>query len=397
MDYIFSDKISSVKPSAIREIFKFTADPSVIPFAAGNPSALSFPAQKMDEISSELFKNQAGKALQYSITEGYPVLRGQVIDRLKKRLGFSDTSDSLVITSGGQQGLDLTCKILCNEGDTVICENPSFIGALNAFRAYNVNLVGVDMENDGMNIEKLENALKTNKNVKFIYLIPTFQNPMGITMSPEKRKAVYALAIKYDVLILEDDPYGELRFSGQDILPIKSLDTCGRVIYVSSFSKILSAGMRIGYLFANSKITEKIVVAKQVNDVHTNIFFQMLCSEFIIRHGLDGHIADIKSLYKQKSALMLSKMDECFDKKISYTRPEGGLFLWCCLPVGYDAFEFSKICISNKIAIVPGNAFLANESQKSNAFRLNYSTPSDEQIKNGIETLAKLISDYIKV
>ena len=231
-----------------------------------------------------------------------------------------------------------------NEGDTVIAENPSFIGALNAFRSLGANLVGVDMEEDGINLAALEETLKNTPNAKLLYLIPTFHNPCGTCMSYEKRVAVLALAKKYDVIIIEDNPYGELRFAGEEIPTIKSMDDEGRVIYCGSFSKILSAGMRVGFLCAHEDLVAKIVVAKQVEDVHTNQFFQMVCSRFIDECDLDGHIAKIRALYGRKCALMLSEMDKHFPKdKVVYTRPEGGLFIWCTLPDEVDASGASPV------------------------------------------------------
>ena len=290
MEYVFSDKVSGMKPSAIREIFKSLTDKSIISFAAGNPSPLSFPVEKMHAIANDIFANNAAFALQYGITEGYPRLREQVAERLRAKFNTGTADDETIITTGGQQGIDLTAKVLLNEGDTVICENPSFIGALNAFRSYNAHLVGVDLDRDGMNVEALESALKANPNTKLIYVIPTFQNPAGITTSLEKRRAILALAKKYGAVILEDNPYGELRFAGTDVPTIKSLDTDGRVVYCSSFSKILSAGMRVGFLCGPKELIQKVVVVKQVNDVHTNLFFQILASEFIERYRLDDHI-----------------------------------------------------------------------------------------------------------
>ena len=231
MNYNFADAMTGLKASAIREILKFTSDPSVISFAAGNPAPEAFPSDEIAQISKELLENNPISALQYSITEGYTPLRECMKAYLKEKLSVGSDSDELIIVSGAQQGIELSTKVLCNKGDTVICENPSFIGSLNAFKSYGVNLVGVEMESDGINVEKLEQELKTQKNVKFIYLIPNFQNPTGITMSSEKRKAVYKLAQKYDVIILEDNPYGEIRFDGEDIPNIKTLDTDGRVIY----------------------------------------------------------------------------------------------------------------------------------------------------------------------
>ena len=305
MNYDFSDKVKDMQPSAIREIFKFLSDPNMISLAAGNPSAASFPIEKIRAISEQIFLTCPVDALQYSVTEGYAPLRAQVAQRLKERFSIGTDSDDVIITTGGQQGIDLTAKVLCNEGDTVICENPSFIGALNAFRSYNTKLVGVDVEPDGINVEMLEKALRENPRTKLIYLIPTFQNPSGVTMSYEKRRAVMALAEKYNTVILEDNPYGELRFDGEDVPTLKSMDTNGRVLYCSSFSKILSAGMRVGFVCGNRELIQKIVVVKQVNDVHTNIFFQMLASKFIEIYGLDEHIASIRALYRAKSSLMI--------------------------------------------------------------------------------------------
>ncbi|MDL2287605.1 PLP-dependent aminotransferase family protein [Eubacteriales bacterium OttesenSCG-928-G02] len=384
----FSDKVKDLKPSAIREIFKSLSDPDMISFGAGNPSPESFPIEQMKLISDDIFANDYVNAFQYSVTEGYPTLRNQISQRLKDKFNTGTDDDSLIITTGGQQGIDLAAKVLCNEGDVIICENPSFIGALNAFRAYNVNLVGVDVENDGINIEQLEKALEENKNTKMLYLIPTFQNPSGITMSLEKRKAVLDLAVKFNVVILEDNPYGELRFSGEDVPTIKSLDTTGNVLYCSSFSKILSAGMRLGFICGNQELIQKIVVVKQVNDVHTNIFFQILASKFISEYGLDSHIEKIKKLYKYKSDLMTSEFDKNFKGEVTYNKPEGGLFLWGTLKKGMDSDQLVKSGISEKVAIVGGSTFLPNPGV-SNSFRMNYSTPSDEQIIIGMERLYK--------
>ena len=390
MNFTFSNKVKDMKPSAIREIFKSLSDPSVISFAAGNPSPLSFPVEKMHSVAEEIFQNEASFAFQYGITEGYPRLRQQVAERLKSRFNTGSDDDDVIITTGGQQGIDLCAKVLCNEGDTVICENPSFIGALNAFRSYNTNLVGVDLENDGMNIEALENALKTNPNTKIIYVIPTFQNPAGITTSLEKRIAILALAEKYNCLILEDNPYGELRFAGEDVPTIKSLDTNGRVLYCSSFSKILSAGMRIGFVCGPKELVQKIVVVKQVNDVHTNLFFQMVASKFIDKYGLDDHIDFIKGLYRDKCNLMLSELDKEVGEKAVYTRPEGGLFIWLTVNGG-NGDEIAKRAIENKLAVVTGSSFNPIQGGYSPSVRLNYSTPSDEQIVEGVKRLAKVL------
>jgi len=391
MEYLFSDKINPVKPSAIREIFKVLQDKSVISFAGGNPAEESFPIEDIKRLSAKLLTENGGAALQYSQTEGFPKLREQVKARLKQKFNIGQENDELIITSGGQQAIDLTAKILCNEGDTVICENPSFIGALNAFRAYNLNLVGVDLKDDGMDVEKLEYTLKTNDNVRFIYVIPTFQNPMGITTSLAKREQIMELARRYDVLILEDNPYADIRFAGEDLPTLKSMDTEGRVIYAGTFSKIFSAGMRVGFCLAHKEVIGKIVVAKQVNDVHTNIFFQMLLSDYLESCDIDSHILTIRALYAKKSGTMLAAIEKYFPRDVEVTRPDGGLFLWVTPKEGTDIDKLIKDIAARKVAVVTGNAFQIDENIRAKSFRLNYSMPSLEQIEQGI----KIIGDVM--
>ena len=246
MEYYFSDKLAALKPSAIREIFKSLGDPEMISLAAGNPSPLSFPVEDLARIAADIFANSATAALQYGTTEGYAPLVKEVEKRMKEKFSIGREGDMTIITSGGQQGIELLCKVLCNEGDAVICENPSFIGALNAFRSNGAETIGVPLREDGIDTAILEETLKNTPNAKILYLIPTFQNPAGTTSTLENRKAVYELAKKYGIVILEDNPYGELRFAGENVPTYKSFDTEGLVVYCSSFSKILSAGMRVG-------------------------------------------------------------------------------------------------------------------------------------------------------
>jgi len=390
MEYKISDKLASLKPSAIREIFKSLTDPTIISFAAGNPSPLSFPSKELGEISADIFANNAASALQYSITEGYPPLREDVRRRMADKFGIGRDFDETIITTGGQQGIELCCKTLCNEGDAVICENPSFIGALNSFRASGCETVGVPLRDDGIDLALLEEALKNTPKARFIYVIPTFQNPAGITSTEANRRAVYALAKKYGVMILEDNPYGELRFAGENVPTYKSFDEDGIVVYCSSFSKILSAGMRVGFVCGPQPVISKMVVAKQVEDVHTNIFFQMLCHRFIAEYDLDTHIAKIRKLYGDKCRLMLAELDKHMPKTVRYTRPEGGLFIWCTLPNGTDSSEFIKRAIEKKVAVVPGTAFNCDTNAPSDSFRLNYSMPSDDDIVRGIGILSDL-------
>ncbi len=390
MEYTISNKLANLKPSAIREIFKSLSDPTIISFAAGNPSPLSFPSEELAEISADIFKNQANVALQYGITEGYPPLRKAIEERMKEKFGIGRDFDTTIVTTGGQQGIELTTKALCNEGDVVICENPSFIGALNSFRALGAKPVGVPLNDDGIDTEILEKTLAETPNARFIYVIPTFHNPMGITSTLENRKKVYELAKKYGVMILEDNPYGELRFAGENVPTYKSFDEDGIVIYCSSFSKILSAGMRIGYVCGPDAVISKMVVAKQVEDVHTNNFFQMLCHRYMTERDIDAHIEKIRGIYRAKAELMLAELDKHMPKCVKYTRPEGGLFLWCTLPNGADSSEFIKKALANKVAVVPGTAFNCDTEAPSDSFRLNYSMPSDEDIVRGIGILSDI-------
>lgn len=389
MEYKISDKMTNIKPSAIREIFKSLTDPAVVSFAAGNPSPDAFPVEQIKEISQAIYEKMPVTALQYGITEGYGPLREKIAERQKNRFDIDPAENTVLIMSGGQQGIDLTCKVMCNEGDVVICEKPSFIGALNSFKANGAVPVQVDMEADGICIERLEQALSAYKNAKLIYLIPTFHNPLGTTMSEDKRRAVLKLAGKYGVMILEDNPYGELRFTGRDIPTIKSMDTEGLVVYCSSFSKIISPAIRVGYVSAPVDLAGKIVVAKQGSDVHTNMYFQLVCDSFLESYDIDGHIEKIRALYKDKCTLMLGEMNKKFDDLgIGYTSPEGGLFLWCTLPEGADPAKFVRMSLDKKVAVVPGGAFLSDPGGYSRSFRVNFSYPSREQIVAGVEILA---------
>ncbi len=403
MQYTFSNKIASLKPSAIREILKAPSSPDTVSFAAGNPAPESFPIEDMARLSVSIYSETPILALQYGVTDGYAPLREAIAKRQKERFnigrsvadgdGFDDTT---IIVSGGQQGIELACKVFCNEGDAVICENPTFIGALNAFRSNGAAPVGVTLEDDGMNIEELEEAIKNTPNAKLIYVIPTFQNPGGITTSYEKRVKIYSLAKKYGLVILEDNPYGELRFAGDDIPTIKSMDSDGIVIYCSTFSKILSAGMRVGFVIAPDEVASKMVVSKQTSDVHTNLFFQILCHRYMTECDLDGHIKDIQGIYRHKCGLMLECLEREMPSEVKFTRPEGGLFIFCTLPENVDALGFIKEATARNVRIVPGATFDCDTEAKSQSFRLNFSTPSDDQIVKGIKILGELAREFIQ-
>lgn len=397
MEYSFSDRVQALKPSAIREIFKYAADPEVVSLSAGNPSPEAFPIEEIKEISSRLLEENPIGVLQYSVTEGYPQLRETLKEYMKSHHNIGRDFDDILITTGAQQIMDLATKSLVNEGDVVITEAPSFIGSLNTFRSYNAKLVGVKIDDDGMNMEELEKALQTHKNARFIYTIPNFQNPSGITMSLEKRKKMYELAKKYNVLILEDNPYGDLRYSGEYIPCIKSFDEDGIVLYAGSMSKVISPGIRVAYVIAPKPIFQKMVVCKQGNDVHTNIWSQMVCNELMTKYDFDAHLEKLRNLYRKKAQFMMDLMDKYLvPMGITYAKITGGLFTMCTLPDYVDMQDFCKDAIKNKVCVVPGNAFLTDESEECHTFRVNFSTPTDEQLEKGIKLLAKTAEKYIK-
>ena len=389
MQYHFSDRISTLKPSAIREIFKYAADPEVVSLSAGNPAPDAFAAKQIGEIAADIFATHPIDALQYSVTEGYPKLRAFMRDYMKTRHNIGRAFDDVLITSGAQQIMEMCAKVLCNEGDYVIAEDPSFIGSLNCFRSLGAQLKGVPIEPDGMCIEALTDALENTPNVRFIYTIPNFQNPSGVTMSLEKRHALYDLAKKYGVLIVEDNPYGDLRYSGENLPNIKSFDEDGIVIYSGSFSKVIAPGLRVGYTVAPSEIMKKMVVAKQGEDVHTNILAQMICYEFMTRYDFDENLAFLRRLYSRKAQFAMDLLDKyVVPTGITYLPIQGGLFLWCTLPDGVDMADFCKrAVVEHKVAIVPGTAFLCDEKGSSQCFRINFTTPSDEKLEEGIKRL----------
>ena len=395
MEFQQSDRMKSVRGSAIREIFKFAADPSVISLAGGNPAPELFPNEQLAGLASELLTEQPVLSLQYGVTEGYGPLREAVRDRLRRVERIDRESDDVIIVSGGQQGIELSSKVLLNEGDTVIVEEPSFIGALNAFRSYNAHLAGVKMTPDGMDMDDLRRVIAQNDRVKLIYTIPTFQNPMGTTMSLEKRRALYQVALENHLMILEDNPYGDLTFDGTKTPTLKSMDTEGIVIYCGSFSKILAPGLRVGFVCADRALTQRLVVAKQASDVHTAMLPQLLAHGFLTRFDIDALIVRMRANYAHKCQTMLRAIDREFPAGVTCTRPGGGLFIWCDLGHGVDTLALSRICVEKKVVYVPGNTFMVDQDAPCSALRLNYSTMTDERIEEGIRRLGEVFRGAI--
>ena len=391
----FSNKVAGVAPSAIREILKFTADPEVISFAAGNPAPEAFPVETIRKISDDIFAEEPINALQYSVTEGYMPLRKWLENDLRSKNMFAE-NDMVVITDGAQQAIETTAKILCNEGDVILCEDPSFIGSLNAFRSYGVKLVGLPTDSNGILPNEMEKVLKTYNTVKFLYTIPNFQNPTGNTTSLERRKQILALAEKYGIYILEDNPYGDLRFAGEPVPSYKSLDTKGNVLYAGTFSKTLAPGLRVGYLCGERDILQKAVVGLQTSTVHANIWAQMLTYRFVTTVDFGEHLARLQDIYRKKYTRMANALKANMPECVTYSQPQGGLFIWATIPDNYDMNAFCTDAVHQKVAVVPGNAFLSDENAVSHSFRLNFSTPTDEQIDRGTEILGKCAKEFFK-
>ena len=389
--YPFAERIKNVNGEAINDILKASADPSIISLAGGNPASELFPGKELAEIAYDLLSNQPALTLQYSVAQGYVPLREAVLKMIAERDNIIPHGDDIIITSGSQQGMDFAAKCLLNEGDKVIVENPSFLGALGCYMGYGAQLVGVDMESDGINVEHLKQTLETTEGVKLLYTIPNFQNPTGITMSTEKRKELYRLCVEHNVLIIEDNPYGELTFSGEKKPSLKSMDTEGIVIYCGSFSKILAPGIRVGYIVAPAEIVKHMAEAKQANDTHSPMITQLMVYEYLQRHDIGENIQRMRDLYSRKCKRMLDEADAFFPAAVTHTNPGGGLFVWCDMGGDYDTIEVYKECINHKVAFVPGAPFMADPSKRCSAFRLNYSTMPDEKIAEGMQILGNAL------
>lgn len=386
----FADRFDGISGSAIREIFKLIARPGVISFAGGNPSPKALPDDLVGEIAAKVIKEDGKRILQYGATEGYPPFLESLSNYLKNKHAF-DLSNNLVLpTTGSTQGMDLLCKALINPGDVIITENPTFLGNMQAMRLYQAKLVGVDCDNDGIIIDELEAAIKKYK-PKMLYIIPTFQNPGGTTLSLERRKKIVALAEEYGFIVAEDDPYGDLRFSGESLPTIKSFDKTGNVVYLGSFSKIISPGMRVGYMVGENTIIRKCTIGKQSSDLHTANLTQAIVDKFLRENLLDDLIEKIKEDYSIKMQTMLDALKD-FPEGTKYTKPEGGMFIFVKLPQGLNATELLNTAVSNNVAYVPGTHFYT-DGGRENTLRLNFTNSDIDTIKTGMAKLAEIFKD----
>lgn len=396
MNYSLSSKFANLKPSAVREILKVTNEPGMIAFAGGSPDTAAFPCEEVKKITAEILGEDPVSALVYGVSEGYEPLRETVKKWLKRRENVGTDDDVVIITAGGTQVMDITTRILASEGDTVICEEPSFIGSLNCFRSHGCKLAGVPIDADGMNMDALERVIKENPNAKFIYTIPNFQNPGGTTMSLEKRKRMYELALQNGLAILEDNPYGNLRVAGDDVPAIKSLDNEGIVFYAGSFSKILAPGIRVAYAVVPGKAAGVFTIGKQVSDVHTGVLNQMIVSRWFDEYDVDAHIENIRKIYRRKLDLMCDCLDKYCKGFITYVRPEGGLFIWAKLPYDVDMLKYVNALLERKVAVVPGSAFMTDDTAPCSYIRLNFSTPSDDDIVKGVKIMGEVAQNFKK-
>lgn len=396
LDNYFSDMSKRAKKSAIRELLKLTKEPGIISFAGGLPAPETFPVEELREVTEEVLKNEAAFALQYGTTEGDDLLREQLVKRYRE-MGLDITKENLVITTASQQSLDFLGRVFINKGDKVIVEFPSYLGALQAFNAFGANPIGIPSDEHGMDPKLLEAKLAElaakGEQVKFMYIIPDFQNPSGVTMPEFRRKEIIEIAHKYHVLIVEDSPYRELRFEGVAQPTIYQLDKEGTTITLGTFSKIFVPGFRIGWVIADPKIIDKFVTTKQSVDLCTPPFVQRIAGRYMEKGLFSTKLGDIIRLYKHKKDLMMECFEKYLPEGVKWTNPEGGLFLFVYLPEHMDAEKLFKIAIANKVAFVLGTVFYCDGSGK-NTLRINFSYCSDEQIVEGVKRLGQAIREY---
>ena len=391
----FADRMNLLKGSEIRELLALTAKPEVISFAGGMPAPELFPIEGVKAAACAVLDEMGQKAMQYAPTEGYIPLREQIVKRMDERLHIKTDIDHVLITSGSQQGLDFSARVFLNPGDVILVESPSYVGALNAFNACEPTYVEVPTDDYGMIPEELERILETTENVKLIYVIPDFQNPSGKTWSMKRREHFMELVNKYEIPVIEDNPYGDLRFEGEYLPSLKSMDTKDLVIFLGTLSKVFCPGLRIGWVCAPAAVLAKYNFVKQGADLQSSTIDQLIAAQFLDDNDLDAHVEKIKAVYVKRRDAMLKTMEETFPKEVKFTHPEGGLFTWCVLPEYMDAKVIAPQCLEKNVAYVPGGSFFPNGG-KENHFRLNYSCMPEERIVEGITKIAEVLKANLK-
>ena len=399
----FAHRTRSIKSSAIRELLKLTQNPEVISLAGGLPAHELFPVQQFKDACRHVLDTNSATALQYGASEGYLPLR-EMIARNLQRYGIAASADNVLITSGSQQALDLVAKLLINEGDCVLVEAPTYLGALQAFNVFGAEYVSIPIDREGVRTELMPEAFQCGPT--FMYLLPNFQNPGGVTMSLERRRQVVQYSNQHGIPIIEDDPYGMLRYDGEHVTPLFVLDRenvrgddhyqFGNVIYLSTFSKLLAPGLRLGWIVAPPDVISKLVQIKQGADLHTSTFTQLVAYEVAKDGFLDEHVKIIRKVYRERRDVMLDSLERYFPAEASWTRPEGGLFLWVTLPEGANSLDLFHAAIKNKVAFVPGSSFYPNEEEGLRHFRLNFSNCNPETIREGIRRLGAVVKTQMQ-
>ena len=395
MQVKFAKRIDNMKGSEIREAIKLTLKPGMISFAGGLPAPEMFPVAEMKDAANHVLEEAGAVAMQYATTEGYDPLREKIAARMKEKYDIHTVPVQILITNGSQQGLDFSGKLFLDEGDVVLFESPSYMGAFNAFKAYQPRFMEVPTDEEGMIPDALEKILQTTERVKMIYVIPDFQNPTGRTWSLERRKAFMEIINRYNIPVIEDNPYGELRYEGEAVPSLKSMDEKGLVIFLGSFSKILAPGYRIGWICAAPEILQKYIFIKQGADLQPSTVSQMEISRFMELYDLDAHVERIRKLYGSRRKLMLNTMKETFPAQVKYTNPKGGLFTWVELPENMDAREVLMKCVEKNVAYIPGGAFYP-EGGKENTFRLNFSNMPEDKIVEGIRRIGEVLQSVMQ-
>jgi 2-aminoadipate transaminase len=394
----FANRMELVKASGIRFVQKKIASKDgVISFAAGLPDGDLFPLDELTELTNQLMKEKGKTALQYGMTQGYRPLLEKLALRMKEKENITCTVENLIITTGSQQGLGMSAMAFVNEGDIVLAENPSYLGGINACRPYGCSFLGVDTDDNGIVIEDLKNKLAANPQIHMIYVIPSFQNPTGKAWSLERRKQFMEAIEPYDLVVVEDNPYGEICFTNNEFPTLKSMDKQGKVIYLGSFSKILCPGLRVAWVCAEKEIIEKMELLKQGIDLQCNEMAQMQVLAYLENCDVEAHIQQIKAAYQHRCGLMLEELEKQMPSYVKYTKPEGGMFIWAELPETMDATEMLDTAVDAGVAYVPGEYFYAtDEEAKKNTMRLNYTIMKDEQIIEGVKRLAEVIKTVYK-
>lgn len=390
MDYNYARRISGMKASEIRELLKLTEKPEVISFAGGLPAPELFPIEEIKKVNDYVLNHHGARALQYSTTEGFQPLRKWIATRMNSQLGTSFCDDNIMITHGSQQALDLSGKVFLDEGDVVLCESPTYLAAISAFKAYGCRFAEVETDAQGMIISELERVLKAEPASKLIYVIPNFQNPTGKTWSLERRRQLAEISARYHVAVIEDNPYGELRFEGDFLPSVKSFDRTGNVICTGTFSKIFCPGYRIGWIAGEKEVIRKYVLVKQGVDLQCNTIAQMVISAYMEQYDIDAHISRIRGVYRNRRDVALETVRQHFPAGIKYTTPEGGLFLWIELDESVNTVSLLEKCLEYNVAFVPGNSFYPN-TDKMNAMRINYSNMPEDKIREGISRIGDVL------